>query len=97
MSKHWALRNIWKLEPLQIEQLDKYYLLRWKPTYLLKQIEFPIQSLPMILIHQGVTYEVILEGFKLTDALLDKDVRLSFRKHKEEETGVVMIMRNKYE
>ena len=46
MSKHWALRNIWKLEPLQIEQLDKYYLLRWKPTYLLKQIEFPIKSLP---------------------------------------------------
>lgn len=92
-SKHWALHNVWSLNPLQIEVLDKYYLLYWEPTHFLQQIEFTGND-ELLIEREGIKYSLVISGFNLPDCLLDKNVRLSFRKHKDEEFGIVIVKRN---
>lgn len=93
-SKYWALSHIWKLDPAQQEQLDKYYLIHWQPSYFLTQLQVDLETNNLTLVHQEVEYTVRLVGFRLTDCVLDKEVRLSFRKHMEESKGIVLVMRN---
>lgn len=94
MSKFWALNNLWELNPLQVNQLSHYYLLHWTPTHLVKQLIVPTDYNGLIIYHRDLVYRVVLEEFSLNECLLDKSVRLSFRKHPEDEQGVVMIKRN---
>lgn len=92
-TRHWALSHIWALNSLQIEQLDKYYLLHWEPEHFLKQITYDDLGRGVI-VREDIEYVLRLNGFNLPDCVFDKTVRLSFRKHKDEDIGIVMVKRN---
>lgn len=89
--KYWALENLWSLNEHQQEVLDKYYLLHWSPTHLMKEISFEDDG--SWIKHQDIQYRVTLLNATLPKLMLDKNVALSFRKHKDATDGVVLIKR----
>jgi len=74
-------------------QLEKYYLLRWQGDYLISKVDTCLGIRPDTLTHQDTVYHLRYIALTPYDLVANQDAqyKLSFRKHKNSQTGVVLI------
>jgi hypothetical protein len=89
------IHNQFHLSPTESAELDKYYILHWEGTYLIKQmtetVNFRRQSTELT--HQDVTYRVNFLYVSPWEIVTNphKQYALSFRKAKIDKLGTVII------